>query len=71
MAFDPDGDLLAAAGDGHIYLWDVVSGKIAGTYIIPASPTVYAVVFGPGGGVLAAACGNGCTYLWKLSTQPT
>ena len=28
------------------------------------------VAFSPAGDVLAAADGNGGTYLWKLSTQP-
>ena len=29
-----------------------------------------AVAFAPGGDLLAAADGNGCTYLWQLSSPP-
>jgi WD40 repeat protein len=57
VAFGLGGDLLAAAsGDGHIYLWDMVSAQAAGSFVVPGSPTVYAVSSGPVGQVLAAAC---------------
>jgi len=32
---------------------------------------VNGVAFGPGGDVLAAADGNGCTFLWKMGPRPT
>jgi WD40 repeat protein len=68
VAFGPGGAMLAAAdGNGQVYLWDTVSGRLAAALADPGSRGVNAVAFAPAGDLLAAADGNGCTYLWQLS----
>ncbi len=54
---------------GQVYLWNVISGQVAGTYTIPGRTTVYAVTFTPGRGGPAAACGNGWVYLWDMASR--
>jgi hypothetical protein len=50
-----------------VYLWDTASGQLAGAFAGPGSRGVNGVAFAPGGALLAAADGNGCTYLWRVS----
>ena len=61
----------AADGNGQVYVWDVPSGGLAGAFAGPGSRGVNGVAFGPGGDVLAAADGNGCTFLWKMGPRAT
>jgi WD40 repeat protein len=66
VAFDPGGDLLAAAdGNGRAYLWDLVSGELARTFVPRRSGGLNDVAFGLGGDLLAAA-GDGHVYLWDV-----
>jgi WD40 repeat protein len=68
VAFASDGAMLAAAdGNGQVYLWDTLSGRLEVAFAAPGSRGVNAVAFAPAGDLLAAADGNGCTYLWQLS----
>ncbi len=67
VTFGPDGDVLAAAdANGRVYLWDVGSGALAGTFENPGSQGAIGVDFRPDGELLAAADCNGRVYLWDL-----
>ena len=67
VAFDPDGELLAAAdGNGRAYLWDLVSGELARTFVPRHSGGLNDVAFCLGGDLLAAAGGSGRVYLWDV-----
>jgi WD40 repeat protein len=64
LSFSPNGTILAAAfGNGHTYLWDVATGKPAGTFSGDSS-----VSFSPNGSQLAVGDGNS-VKLWNLTTQ--
>ena len=51
---------------GRYFLWDVASGALTGALADPSSRGVNGVAFAPAGNLLAAADGNGRTYLWKM-----
>jgi len=62
-----DGDLLAAAdGNGRAYLWDLVSGELARTFVPRRRGGLNDLAFGLGGDLLAAAGGSGQAYLWDV-----
>jgi WD40 repeat protein len=66
LAWHPDGNLLAGAGDNHaVYLWEPSTGRlrsILGDYERGAQR----VTFNHAGTLLAAACRDGTTCLWGL-----
>jgi WD40 repeat protein len=66
VAFSPDGTTLAATfGNGHTYLWDMATGKLATTLRGDSS-----VAFSPDGSQLAVGDGNSVN-LWNIPTQAT
>lgn len=67
--FSPEGDVLAtASADGWVYLWDVASGVLAGTFKNPGSRGVTDVDFCPDRELLGAADRNGRVYLWDVAS---
>src|SRR5580704_3479450 len=72
VTFGLDGDVLAAAdGNGLTYLWDLISGDLARTFVSRRSGGLNGVTFGLGGDLLAAAGGDGGVHLWDVvSGQP-
>ena len=47
----------------------MASRALVGAFGGPGSRGVNGVAFAPGGDLLAAADGNGCTFLWKMSPR--
>jgi WD40 repeat protein len=68
VAFSPDGNTLAIAGQGDVQLWDVatrtLSARLTGTGTSPQ-----AIVFSPNGKTLTAGDANGSIYLWDLASR--
>jgi WD40 repeat protein len=67
VAFSPDGTLLAAAQNHHVYLWDVATHALAGTFTNTSSEQIWSVAFRPDGKEIAAADGNGYVYVRAVS----
>jgi hypothetical protein len=66
VAFSPDGTLLAAAEGKHVYLWNVATHALAGTFT-SYGQTVTSVAFGDGGKLLAAVDTGGYIYVRETS----
>ncbi|HEX6930840.1 MAG TPA: hypothetical protein VF162_01755, partial [Streptosporangiaceae bacterium] len=69
LAFTGDGAVLAAGNlSGNAELWSVRASRGAAIQTASeGSPVIWAMSFG-GTNVLAAACGNGHAYLWRVNT---
>ena len=72
LAFSPDGTTLAASDSaGHIFMWNVATGKLIATLKDPGgSKDVATIAFSPNGATLAAADIYGHnTYLWNIAAR--
>lgn len=76
LAFNPSGELLAAAGLGdRVSVWNVATGELRHSLQLTtapapaASPFVWDVAFSPRGDTLAAAASDGRLHLWRMG-QP-
>lgn len=70
MAFNPEGDMLAAGdSNGCTYLWDVRAGQLTRTLLDePGAKDVFSAAFTPDGSVLATAHSDGAIRLWDPAT---
>jgi WD40 repeat protein len=72
VAYSPGGTLVAAgvwgAGVDDVYLWNVTTGKLAGTVPDPGANNIWDVAFSPDGKFLAFADGTGEIYV-KVTSQ--
>jgi WD40 repeat protein len=73
IAFNSDGELLAAAGMGELVsVWDVATGELRHSLQLAPSPSpvanlfVWDVAFSPQGDLLAAAVSDGSLHLWHV-----
>ncbi len=71
VAFSPDGTILAGAGFGDIFLWDVNTGKLLNTIEASLERELFEVdslAFSSDGTILAGA-GFGDILLWNMNTR--
>jgi dipeptidyl aminopeptidase/acylaminoacyl peptidase len=70
VAFIQGGHVLAVADDnGHIYLWTVATGALAGKLTDPRGGGIASLAVSANGSILAVADDNGQTYLWRVATR--
>jgi polysaccharide biosynthesis protein PslG len=65
VAFSPDGKFIAAGdGNGHVYIWQDSTLRLASSLADPGSKGVSSVTFNPASSLIAAGDANGHVYLW-------
>ncbi len=76
VAFSPDGTTLAVtnsdsgtADRGSVRLWDVATGKLAGTLTDLHSQGAYSTAFSANGKTLVVGDANDSIYLWDVATR--
>jgi WD40 repeat protein len=75
VASSPDGSLLAAGGlNGHVYVWNAMTGKLTGTLTDRAGRGSTGVAFSPLGNTIAAISNNNqytstITCVWDLTKR--
>ncbi|MYB96556.1 hypothetical protein F4054_00275 [Candidatus Poribacteria bacterium] len=65
--FSPDGSTVAAGGGNTVRLWDVTTGRIRNTLMLPAT-SVLTMKFHPNGSTLATGSNDSITRLWDITT---
>jgi len=69
VAFAPDSSLLATAiTDNRIYLWDIATGKLAGTRV-GHDNIINSVVFSPDGNRLVSTSRDRRAIVWSVSRE--
>jgi sugar lactone lactonase YvrE len=68
VAFSPDGDTLAVAGNSGVLLWNATTKTFSAPLTEPGMAPL-AVAFSPNGKTLAVGADNGKVYLFDLATQ--
>jgi len=66
IAFSPDGELLAAGGEGGITIWNVHAQRQPRDLRHRRSACINALAFGSHGSVIATGDSNGSICLWEL-----
>ncbi|WP_283135645.1 TIR domain-containing protein [Rhizohabitans arisaemae] len=70
IAFNPDGTLLATAGDDlTIRIWDPETGRLVHT-VAGHTRSIWSVAFSPDGSLLASGSDDGTTRLWDMTGEP-
>jgi WD40 repeat protein len=53
-------------GTGTVYLWDLTTGRIEATMVLPSNSPVTSIAISPNAKYAAASCFDSATYLWRL-----
>lgn len=69
VAFGPDGTLASASQDGTVRLWDVRARAPIGRVLDGHGASVYSVVFGNDGRILATGSDDETALLWDVAAQ--
>ena len=67
MRLSPDGETLAAASDGSVYLWDLQARKLR-SVLVGDTHRIGSLAFSPTGETVAGATWNNAIQLWDVQT---